>query len=162
MRTMTSSTPFYSESVATTTTLESPGFPEVKVTFTAGTARIVRAVPVVRPPEQKRPGASVRAEMQFSPEGRAALNAARREIGKILQADHIAPLAALRLTRGMSQSQLSTMSGLPQPQISRLENGCQGDVMLSTVRTLAAALGFSLENVAAAIEAGRQPAKPQV
>lgn len=119
----------------------------------------MRAVPVTRSSEKRRPGYSVRVKLQSSPEGRGVLANARREIGEVLQADHIAPLATLRLTRGMSQSQLSAMSGLPQPQISRLENGGQGDVMLSTVRTLAAALGVSLEDVAAAIEAGRQSIK---
>ena len=88
------------------------------------------------------------------------LAAARRELSEILGADHVAPLAALRLARGMSQSQLSAMSGLPQPQISRLENGGQGDVMLSTVRTLALALTASLEQIARAIEGSKKSSRP--
>ena len=157
---MTSNIHIYSESVETTTTLGSPKYLAAEVSFTTGITRVVRASPAPRPSKQRRPGDSIRAELESSQDGSAVLAAARRELGEILGADHIAPLAALRLARGMSQSQLSAMSGLPQPQISRLENGGQGDVMLSTVRTLALALTASLEQIARAIEGSKKSSRP--
>jgi transcriptional regulator with XRE-family HTH domain len=55
-------------------------------------------------------------------------------------------LKAHRVNRGLSQRQLSELSGVPQAQISKLENG-QADVRISTLVSIARALKLELELV---------------
>lgn len=51
----------------------------------------------------------------------------------------------LRESKGLSQSELSNISGLSTATISRLENG--GEVLKSTVMALCAALGTSVHSI---------------
>ena len=107
------------------------------------------------PSRPARPGLAVRQRLEADSAGRQLLARARTELGSALAADGIAPLASLRLRRGLSQTQLAQASGLPQPKLSRLENGAHSTVTLTTLRRLSDALGASLEEVASAIEACR-------
>lgn len=102
-----------------------------------------------------RPGSAVRARLASDAEGRELLASARKEIGTVLELDGLAPLASLRLKRGLSQGQLADVCGIPQPQLSRLENGAHSTVTLATLRRLSEALGASLEEVASAVEGSR-------
>ena len=90
-----------------------------------------------------------RAFLEQSSEGRATLVEAKRKLGNILAADGLVPLAALRLQRGLSQQQLSDLTGIQQPQLSRIESGLH-DIKATTAEKLAKALGVS---VAAVIDA---------
>jgi transcriptional regulator with XRE-family HTH domain len=58
-------------------------------------------------------------------------------------------IATTRQFRGFSQHQLSERSGVPQSQISKLENGHSEDPTLSAVVALAKALEVSLAALAA-------------
>jgi transcriptional regulator with XRE-family HTH domain len=50
-----------------------------------------------------------------------------------------------RLRRGWTQVELERRSGIPQPQISRLEAGGTDDPGAQTIRNLALALGVSAD-----------------
>lgn len=69
----------------------------------------------------------------------------------MLKASNLVTLAALRLEKGLKQSELAARVGILQPQMSRLEAGTQDDVKLSTVERLADALGSDFETVRSAI-----------
>jgi ribosome-binding protein aMBF1 (putative translation factor) len=74
---------------------------------------------------------------------------ARQRLGQAL----VGPketLASLRLARGLSQAELAATIGTMQPNISRMEAGCE-DVRLSTMRKLSAALAVDLDRLANAI-----------
>lgn len=57
-----------------------------------------------------------------------------------------AALKSAREKRGLTQRELSESSGVPQAQISKLENG-QADVRISTLVSLSRALGLEVELV---------------
>lgn len=57
-----------------------------------------------------------------------------------------AALKSAREKRGLTQRELSERSGVPQAQISKLENG-QADVRISTLVSLSRALGLEVELV---------------
>lgn len=102
-----------------------------------------------------RPGAAARARMLASPEGQALLQRGRQELSALLVADGLVPLAALRLSKGLSQTDLAATSGIRQPQLSRLESGLHEDIMVATLERLANALGVSLDEVNRAMQASR-------
>ena len=56
----------------------------------------------------------------------------------------VSSLKAVRLEKGLSQRELSELSGVPQAQISKLENG-QADVRISTFVAISRALGQEVE-----------------
>lgn len=56
----------------------------------------------------------------------------------------VSSLKAARLEKSLSQRELSELSGVPQAQISKLENG-QADVRISTFVALSRALGQEVE-----------------
>lgn len=64
-------------------------------------------------------------------------------------------LASLRLSKGMSQTQLAELMDTHQPAIARLERG-ESDVKLSTLRQLAKALQVPLDSVFSAVSAQTQ------
>ena len=100
-----------------------------------------------------------RARLEATAEGRALLGRARQELGSMLAADNLVPLAALRMQQGLSQQQLAQISGIQQPQLSRIESG-QHDIKVSTAERLAQALGVPTADVIEAVLAtrGEQPA----
>jgi DNA-binding XRE family transcriptional regulator len=65
--------------------------------------------------------------------------------------ERIVGLAALRLRKGWSQKRLADEVGTSQPHIARLEGGDE-DILMSTARRLAAALGTSIEEIDAALQ----------
>lgn len=69
----------------------------------------------------------------------------------MLAADGIAPLAALRLRAGLSQDDVFKLTGLQQPQLSRLENGKTPNPQFDTIQKLAKLYGVSLEAVSDAL-----------
>lgn len=91
-----------------------------------------------------------RQQLESTPEGRAVLVAAKRRLGDILAADHLVPMAALRLQRGLSQQQLADLTGIPQPQLSQIEAG-HHDIKATTAMKLAIALGVSAGAVIEAV-----------
>lgn len=58
----------------------------------------------------------------------------------------VTSLKAARKNQGLSQRQLSELSGVPQAQISKLENS-QADVRISTLVAVSRALGLEVELV---------------
>ncbi len=103
--------------------------------------------------EPKRPTSSRKATLQATAEGREKIAAARNSLSKALAAHSIAPVAQLRLRAGLSQKELCEKTGLPQPHLSRLENGHVPMPEVSTLKKLADALGITLDEVTAAFTA---------
>lgn len=77
----------------------------------------------------------------------------------MLAADNLVPLAALRMQQGLSQQQLAEISGIQQPQLSRIESG-QHDIKISTAERLAQALGVPVADVVNAVMATRDEQSP--
>jgi DNA-binding Xre family transcriptional regulator len=100
--------------------------------------------------EFSRPKSSKRSELLSTAEGRAKVAAARHSLSGALAAHNLAPVAALRLRAGLSQKELCERSGIPQPHLSRLENGHVPMPDVGTLRKLALALDTSIEEVMAA------------
>jgi DNA-binding Xre family transcriptional regulator len=109
------------------------------------------AAPFAEPPGRTRPGQAARAAFEQRPDAAEIRAGAQRLLGDILTKDGLAPLVSLRLRRGLSQAELAEQVGMPASQLSRLENGHQSDVMLSTLERLAAALGVTVGQVADAL-----------
>lgn len=89
------------------------------------------------------------AERQNDPRKAAALMRARKKLAGII-ANEGSSIASLRLSKGMSQQQLADAMGVKQPYIARIERG--EDVKISTIASLAKALGVSTESVFKAME----------
>jgi DNA-binding XRE family transcriptional regulator len=89
------------------------------------------------------------AERQNDPRKAAALMRARKKIAGIITSEGVS-IASLRLAKGMSQQQLADAMGVKQPYIARIERG--EDVKISTIVSLAKALGESTESVFKAME----------
>lgn len=124
-----------------------------------GSLREIRVVlpQASQPAALLRPGrreGGPRAHLQATPEGQAVLVSARRQLAEVLDADGLVPLATLRLKRGLSQQQLANLSGILQPQLSRIESGAH-DIMMSTATRLARALGVPVAEVVNAVLASR-------
>jgi DNA-binding Xre family transcriptional regulator len=114
------------------------------------------AVEPAATPRRARPGATLAAELAQTAEGRELLAQGRRELAETLASDGLVALAALRLSKGMSQAALATTSGILQPQLSRLESGLHEDILVSTLERLAQALGEPLQVVNDAVHASRR------
>jgi len=78
----------------------------------------------------------------------AALERARQRLGGSLRKAEGETLTSLRLSKGLSQTQLAEMIGHRQPYIARLEKKRQ-DLRSSTVSKLAKALGVSSDVIIA-------------
>jgi len=85
------------------------------------------------------------------PARRAKLEQARKSLAA-REPGRIAGLAALRLRKGWSQKRLADEVGTSQPHIARLEIGNE-DILMSTARKLAEALGVPIEEIDAALRA---------
>jgi len=96
-----------------------------------------------------RPSSRRRDALLQSGKGQALHAQAQRDVAAALEAHQIAPLVAWRLRKGMSQKQLCERAGLPQPHVSRLENGKVPCPDLATLKSLALALDATLDEVAA-------------
>jgi ribosome-binding protein aMBF1 (putative translation factor) len=92
---------------------------------------------------QPRPGfrriSALVAELEATPEGRAGMEAARRQVGMNLYAQAGSPIARARLARGWSQARLAEAVGTSQSHIARMETG-RDNVTVATVAKLADAL----------------------
>lgn len=93
------------------------------------------------------------AELEHNPKRAAALAKARQRLAKTVHPD--APLAALRMSRGLSQRALAERLGTSQSRLSRIEAGLD-DPRLSTVRKLADALVVDINTIEQAILARRE------
>lgn len=78
-----------------------------------------------------------RQEAAATDEDRQLLEDARRRFG------YAAEIAQLRLARGLSQRQLSALSGIAQSEISKIESAV-GNPTAKTLETLLAAMGARL------------------
>lgn len=66
------------------------------------------------------------------------------DLGLFVTMELVSEIATKREDKGMSQRQLSELSGVPQKTISRIENGI--DVpKIDTLAKLAKALGYTIE-----------------
>ncbi|NYT81419.1 helix-turn-helix transcriptional regulator [Alcaligenaceae bacterium] len=110
--------------------------------------------------EEKSPSARRREKLMRDPVKRAALLRARKRIAAELGPDTAYSLAKLRLSVGMSQSELAERLNTHQPAIARLEKG-EVDPQLSTITKLAQAFGSDLQTVISAISATRMRAGKQ-
>ncbi|WP_371327043.1 helix-turn-helix domain-containing protein [Polaromonas sp. YR568] len=77
---------------------------------------------------------------------------ARVALGQELYGGSRATLGGVRLSLGLSQQQLATAIGTSQPNIARLEAGSV-NIMWSTGKRLAQALGLTLERLDSVITA---------
>lgn len=102
----------------------------------------------------KRPQSKRRQALLKSAEGQAMQVQALKDLGSALDAHGLAPLVALRMRCGLTQKALCVATGLPQPHISRLENGKVPNPDGATLQRMAAALGVSMDEVMAAIQQG--------
>ncbi len=115
---------------------------------------VLRSAVVRNPAKTTRPTSRRRTELMATPAGQQMARTARESLGAALQSHDLAPLAALRLSRGLSQKELCDASGLPQPHLSRLENGKVTNPDAGTLVALSKGLGASLDEVLAAIRQG--------
>lgn len=128
-----------------------PGFQSVQTVTQApqGLRQLAR-----NPAKTQRPTSRRHTELLATPAGQEMARAARESLGTALQSHGLAPLAALRLRRGLSQKSLSEACGLPQPHLSRLENGKVPNPDSATLEALASGLRVSVDEVLAAIRQG--------
>lgn len=104
--------------------------------------------------EEKSPSARRREKLMRDPAKREALIRARKRISKELAPDTAYSLAKLRLSVGISQTELAERLNTHQPAIARLEKG-ETDPQLSTIIKLAQALETDLQTVISAINSTR-------
>ena len=102
----------------------------------------------------QRPLSKRRQAVLETAQGQAMQVQALKDLGVALQAHGMAPLIALRMRCGLTQKSLCEASGLPQPHISRLENGKVPNPDGATLKKLAAAMGVSMDDVMTAIQQG--------
>jgi len=124
------------------------------VTRSGGSA--TAAIPCSEAELKVRPGAARRERLLATETGRTLYRDTRVWIAKGLSDYGLESLSALRLRQGLAQADLVERSGIPQPQISRIENGKHPDIDLSTAVALAHALGVSLDEFTAAFKATNQ------
>jgi len=99
--------------------------------------------------------ADVIAKREQNPRRAAALVRARKKFSEYIKDDSAVSLAQLRLSKGMSQQNLADAMGVKQPYIARIERG-EDDIKVSTVMSLAKALGESPATVFQILEASRE------
>lgn len=105
------------------------------------------------PTESRRPTSARRAALMSTHAGREMAEQSRKDLSEALVAHKLAHVAALRLDAGMSQKELCARTGIPQPHLSRLENGRVATPELPTLQALASGLGVSLDVLIAAFVA---------
>lgn len=106
--------------------------------------------------ERKLPGTSLKSLMKMrekDPARSKYLKAARLKLSEQIDKDKY-PLAQLRLSKGLSQTQLADKMGMQQPSIARIERGAE-DIKLSTIEKLSVALGVDKYEVFVAAELQR-------
>jgi DNA-binding Xre family transcriptional regulator len=102
----------------------------------------------------QRPQSKRRQALLQTAQGQAMQAQALKDLGTALDAHGLVPLVALRMRCGLSQKALCEASGLPQPHISRLENGKVPNPDGATLQRLAQALGVRMDEVLSAIQGG--------
>ena len=151
--TMTVTASLASASSETNQTAVMPGF-----THTASTQSTllptVRLRPATTEVHTGRPTSSRRKALLETQAGQAMQQRALRDLGDALDHHGLAPLVALRLRQGLTQKALCDASGLPQPHLSRLENGKVANPDSATLGRLAEALGVTMDEVMEAIQQG--------
>jgi DNA-binding transcriptional regulator YiaG len=108
-------------------------------------------------PSQVECGMSIQdlaAERDADPRKSAAMDRARRRHALSLEDSPAFSLAALRLSKGLSQTKLAHLMGVQQPYVARIEKG-EDDLKTSTIEKFAVALGVSEIEVFKAIHATR-------
>lgn len=108
-----------------------------------------------RASDGRRPISQRRKELQQTEIGQTQIKEARRQLASAVEAHGVAPMVALRLRVGLSQKDLVERTGLPQPHVSRLENGRVQHPDVETLVKLADALGVSLDQINEAYQASR-------
>lgn len=93
-------------------------------------------------------------QLERNPQRAAALARARERLAAELHPP--GTLAALRMSKGLSQSALAANMGTSQSKVSRIETGLD-DPLHSTLLKLCAALDEPLEVVSAALQASQGP-----
>ena len=101
-----------------------------------------------------RPASRGRQALLQTDAGQAMQHRALKNLGDALDQHGLAPLAALRMRHGLTQKALCDASGLPQPHLSRLENGKVPNPDSATLERLADALGVGMDEVMRAIQQG--------
>lgn len=96
--------------------------------------------------------ADVIADYERDASRRDAMKAARAELANTLHAHRPDGLAALRMSRGLSQSALASAAGTSQPHVAKIEAG-RNDPGTSLIARLAAALGADETDVFKAVRA---------
>lgn len=102
------------------------------------------STPQMHPHSQ--PFAGYLAEQERDPEAAAAIKRARKRLANRIDATRV-PLAALRLARGLSQTQLAVHVDTSQSRISRIEGGRE-EFSMSMGKRLASALGIDMNTLA--------------
>ncbi len=124
-------------------------------TDAGGAAVFSLEVSVIHPPV--RPGFSeVRdriARLEADPRRAEGLARARERLAETIH--EAGTLAALRLSKGLSQTALATKAGTSQSRLSRIESGLD-DPQLSTVAKIAQALDMDVAVVADALLRGKK------
>lgn len=90
------------------------------------------------------------AERELDPRKAAALARARKRISVFLEDGGDISLSKLRLSKGLSQTQLANAMNVKQPYIARIESGMD-DLRLSTIESLAKALNEPVERITVAL-----------
>lgn len=148
---MNLATPSHRELSTPTTTLRFPSV-ERQVTESGDSKVVVFEAVVVHPPQRDgwRDINDRIADISKDSRRAAALQRARARLSESLFKEHT--LSSLRLSKGMSQSDLAAAIGTSQGRVSRIEAGLD-DPLHSTVRKLAAALGVGVEVISNALAA---------
>lgn len=105
---------------------------------------------MAEPAVEARPVSSRRAALSQTSEGRALIQEARQSLADAVEKHGLGALVAMRLRAGLTQKQLCEVTGIPQPHISRLENGRVASPDMKTLAKLAQAVGVSLNEMAKA------------
>lgn len=117
--------------------------------------QVVGAAPLqVDSRSTQRPLSKRRQALLQTAHGQALQVQALKDLGSALDAHGLAPLVALRMRCGLTQKALCEAAGLPQPHISRLENGKVPNPDGATLQRLAVAMGVSMDDVMTAIQQG--------
>lgn len=93
------------------------------------------------------------AELEANPRRAAALARARERLAERIHEE--GSLAAIRMSKGLSQTAVANRIGTSQSRLSRIESG-RDDPQLSTVAKIAEALGVELAVVADALVKGKK------
>ncbi|OXI88529.1 hypothetical protein CFB50_08465 [Burkholderia sp. AU33423] len=119
----------------------------------ASAATIVQfVVRTFEPTTHRGAGRSIRdvtAKYEADPVKKAALDRARAKLAARIEDAHGGrrSLAAMRLSKGLSQTQLAQLTGLQQPQIARLEAGAIASAGAKTIKRLRDALGVTADEI---------------